>query len=398
MANISTRKRGKTWYYSFEAGATPDGKRKRFEKGGFSSEKEARNEGTKALASFLNGSLAIISKKITVQDFLSEWMERKAMEIKPKTLGNYQGLCKRVLPFLGKKNVQELRPRDIDGMLSQLAKEGLSHGTLSVILGMVKTALAYAVYPAELIQSNPAQYIKIPRNAPKNIIERHVIREDKLSELLESFPFGHPCHMPIMIAYHTGMRLGEVLGLAWDCVDLRVAEIAVKRQIVYTPESGYYFSTPKTASSIRTIRISDELVSLLKRWKSLQAENEVCHGKAYSYVYESSDSHLWQMHKQTTPDKGMVRRPLVCTQKNGKAVARSRLMVALYSHGTNFHSLRHTHATICAENGAPAKGIAGRLGHKNIAITENLYTHETERMQESTLDAFKKILTENHVS
>ncbi len=46
------------------------------------------------------------------------------MEIKPKTLSNYQGLCKRVLPFLGKKNVQELRPRDFDCMMRQLAKEG----------------------------------------------------------------------------------------------------------------------------------------------------------------------------------------------------------------------------------------------------------------------------------
>ena len=398
MAKLSTRKRGKTWYYSFEAGATPDGKRKRFEKGGFASEKEARNEGTKAMASFLNGSLAIISKKITVQDFLTEWLERKAMEVKPKTLDNYQGICKRVLPVIGKKNVQELRPRDIDSMMRQLAKEGLSHGTLSITLGMLKDALAYAVYPAELIQSNPAQYIKIPRNAPKNIIKRHVIRKDKLSELLEAFPFGHPCHMPILIAYQTGMRLGEVLGLAWDCIDQENGEIAVKRQIVYTPERGHYFSTPKTASSVRTIRISKELLSLLKRWKSLQAENEVCHGKAYIYVYEASDSRLWQMHKQAVPNKGMVRRPLVCTQEDGKVVARTSITIALCSHGTNFHSLRHTHATICAENGAPAKGIAGRLGHKNTAITENLYTHETEQMQERTLDAFEKNLTENHVS
>ena len=170
MTTLSTRKRGKrtsTWYYSFDAGHTPDGKRKRVEKGGFATEAEAKAEGIKALASYLNGNIAITSEKISVKDFLAEWIDRKKLEVRPKTLALYRAIVARVLPFIGGKYVQKLRPRDVDDMICQLAGKGLAHSTLSVTLTVLKDALAYAVYPSEIISANPAQYIKIPKKAPK---------------------------------------------------------------------------------------------------------------------------------------------------------------------------------------------------------------------------------------
>ena len=393
MAKLSTRKRGKknpTWYYSFDAGIMPDGKRKRIEKGGFATEKEARNAGTKAMASFLKGNIALISEKISVHDFLEEWLERKSMEVRPMTLHHYRGNAKRIERILGDKQLQKLRPRDVDDTMRQLAKEGLSHGTLSVTLSTLKEALSYAVYPAELISANPAQNIKVPRNTPRKIVARHVIREAKLSELLDDFPFGHPLHMPIMIAYHTGMRIGEILGLAWDCIDMETGVVSVKRQLTYVPETGYMFGLPKTQSSIRDIKIGAGLLSLLRRWKSQQAANEVKHGGAYFYAYEAKDGGLWQMHKQIQTEKGMTHHALVCTNENGKTVCRNTFVYQLHIRGINSHSFRHTHATVCAENGAPPKGLAGRLGHSTTNITENLYTHETEEIQKSTLEAFER--------
>ena len=163
--------------------------------------------------------------------------------------------------------------------------------------------------------------------------------------------------------------------------------ISVVRQLNYTREKKHAFGPPKTETSTRTIPIDGELVAILRRWKARQAENEMRRGKAYFYTYEAKDGCLWQMHKQTEPPEGLTRRPLVCTQENGKAIPHDTLRRELNRFGVN--SLRHTHATICAENGAPPKGLAGRLGHKNIAITENLYTHETKRMQRETIAAFE---------
>ena len=395
MAKLSTRQRGKknpTWYYSFDAGIMPDGKRKRVEKGGFATEKEARNAGTKAMASFLKGNIAIISEKITVRDFLAEWLERKKLEVRPGTLENYRSLANIIDPVIGSKCLQKLRPIDIDKMMFQLAGNGLSYGYLTRLLNTLKSAFSYAVYPAELIQANPAQYIKVPRNAPRNVVKRHIVRGEKLKDILDAFPFGHACHMPFMISYHTGMRIGEVLGLCWDCVDMEKGVISVVRQIRSVSGTGNTFALPKTASSVRDIPIGDELLSLLRRWKAQQAVSEMKRGRAYIYAYEDKNGLMWQMQKQAKPDKGMVLRPLVCTRNSGKVVSRATFMQALERVGINSHSLRHTHATICAESGAPPKGLAGRLGHKNTSITENLYTHETETMKEAALDAFERAI------
>ena len=179
------------------------------------------------------------------------------------------------------------------------------------------------------------------------------------------------------------------MGLCWDCVDLSAGTITVARQLGYTTATGYYFGEPKTATSKRTIPIDGELIALLKRWKRQQAQNELEKGGSYFYSYEGTKGELWQVSKVEPPEKGFTRRELVCTHANGKRVSHESLRAGLREHGVNSHSLRHTHATLCAENGAPIKGLAGRLGHTNISITANLYTHETEKMQSEVLAAFE---------
>ncbi len=389
MAKLYTRKRGKTWYYSFEAEATAEGKRKRVEKGGFATEKEAMTAGAKMLASYLSGNVAITSEKLPMYEYLASWLDRKRTEVRPSTLDVYKSNVRRIVPIIGSKTVQQLRPKDVDTMMRQLAAKGYSHGTLSVTLNMLKDALSCAVYPDELIQTNPAHYIKVPRNAPRDLVKRTIVREEKLDELLHAFPFGHKFHIPLMVMYHTGMRVSEVFGLAWDAVDLSACVIHVKRQMLYTPSTGHRMTPPKTPSSVRDILIGAELVSLLKRWKSQQAANEIKHGMTYRLVYEDKDGGVWQMHKQSEPPAGAVRRSIVCTQENGKIAGAPAFRHALQLHDVNPHSLRHTHATLCAENGASAKGLAGRLGHKKASITADLYTHETAAMQLKTLEAFE---------
>ena len=390
MAKISTRKRGKTWYYSIEATEyTLDGKRRRVEKGGFATKKEAEEAGIIAQAGLQKGNVALLSEKCTVKEFLDEWITKKEKELRPTTTARYRAAIKTIVAVLGSKNLQKLRPRDVEAFTQGLAANGLAHGTIGKTLSILKDALSYAVFPMELLQSNPAQYIKVPKNVPAKVIERVVVRQDKLEELLTAFPFGHPLHLPIVIAYHTGMRMGEVLGLCWDCVDLSAETITVARQMCYTASIGYYFGEPKTATSKRTIPIDGELIALLKRWKAQQAANELECGGGYFYSYEGTKGELWQMSKTESPEKGFTRRELVCTHDNGKRVSHDTLKVGLRKYGVNSHSLRHTHATICAENGAPLKGLAGRLGHSTINLTANLYTHETEKMKSEVLAAFK---------
>lgn len=160
--------------------------------------------------------------------------------------------------------------------------------------------------------------------------------------------------------------------------------------LTYTAKHGHAFGPPKTASSVRAFPVGRELLAALRRWKAKQAENELSRGKTYFLVYEGKNGALWQIQKQEATPPGLKRRPLVCTRENGMAVLQNTVCVSLEKCGINAHSLRHTHATICAEHGAPPKGLAGRLGHSSATLTENLYTHETQRMQLDTIAAFEK--------
>ena len=106
-----------------------------------------------------------------------------SLNVKETTLQTYQSLFNNhILPFLGEVKVQELTPAMLDDWLRSRSKTGLSRNTLRNSHDLIKHALDYAVHPAQLISSNPAVYIKVPKNAPKNIVKRTIItkvcRED----------------------------------------------------------------------------------------------------------------------------------------------------------------------------------------------------------------------------
>ncbi|MBR2518898.1 MAG: site-specific integrase [Selenomonadaceae bacterium] len=126
----------------------------------------------------------------------------------------------------------------------------------------------YAVYPAQLISLNPAAYIEVPKNAPQNVVERHIITHKHFATLLEKYPFGTPYYIPLLLLYHTGARLGEVLGLIWSDVNFETKRITLRQQITYISKRGHFFTTLKTKSSNRYIIVDDFLLGELKRWQN----------------------------------------------------------------------------------------------------------------------------------
>ena len=268
MAQVRTRKRGKTFSYVFEAGKTSDSKRKVVEKGGYPTKSAAYND-------FLHGNIGITSESITLKDFMTAWLDNVvAVNVKANTMQTYQTyLTNQIIPHLGSVKVQDLTPAMLDDWLRKLLQKELAKNTLSAIHMLIKQALNYAVYPANLISSNPAAYIKIPKNAPKNIIKRHIISPEQFGALIKKYPFGTPYYIPLLLLYHTGMRLSEVLGLSWQDIDFAARKIMLRRQVVYH-NKGYYFSTLKNKSSSRYILIDDYLLGELQRWKNQQIENE----------------------------------------------------------------------------------------------------------------------------
>lgn len=392
MAQVRIRKRGKTYSYIFEAGKV-DGKRKVVEKGGFPTKASAYKAGVAAYNDFLHGNIGITSESISLKDFMTAWLDNVvALNVKASSMQKYQAHLKNnIAPYLGDKKVQEITPAMLDEWVRKLLSEGLARNTLKAIHSLIHHALNYAVYPAQLISSNPAAYIKVPKNAPKNIVKRTIIAPEQFHALLEKYPFGTPPYIPLLLLYHTGMRLGEMLGLSWSDIDFAAKRINLSRQMVYINRRGYYFTTLKTESSKRYILIDDYLLGELRRWQNQQAENEKQFGDSYVYIYREPDGHIQRQSKALpAPDAEKVL--LLCTHNDGRLITVNVVETALRDEGLNAHSFRHTHATQLIESGAAPKGVAGRLGHANATITQNLYTHDTLKLQKETAAIFDKNL------
>ena len=113
-----------------------------------------------------------------------------------------------------------------------------------------------------------------------------------MEKIFERFPEGHPSHVPIMIAYHCGLRLGEVFGLTWDDVDLENGELTVNRQAQWVQDRGEYRLLPPKYGSVRAVRMDNVLWSLLKREKIRNNTARLKLGEKYRQLYIDDDGYL----------------------------------------------------------------------------------------------------------
>lgn len=395
---IRTRKRGKTWSYIFEAGRNEDNKRKVVEKGGFQTKEAAYEAGVVAYMDWKHGNIGITSERITVREFMEAWLTKVcSLNVRPSTLANYSTMTNyHIIPKLGPLMVQDISPVILDNWIRELTGKGLAFKSLKLIHAIFSHALDYAVYPGQLISNNPARYINIPKSAPKNIIERKIIDPGQFQELMEDFPLGHPMHIPALLLYYTGMRVGEVSGLTWENVDFRRRIININQQIRYIrTEKKHFLTAPKSVAGYRKIPVSDILIDELKNWKTLQEKNSFQLNRSYVLTYRMPDSSIQRMSRMFPPSEGAVPVEFVCTLENGMLCMPDSIRHYLIAKGFNSHSFRHTHATLLIESGASPKGVASRLGHASTQLTEDLYAHNTEKLSFSTGHVFDTVMQTN---
>ena len=402
-ATIRTRQRGKTFSYSFDAGKHPvTGRRKVIEKGGFETAQEAYDAGVAAYTNWKSGNIGLTSEKVLLKDYLHMWLENVARpQVKLSTYENYLYLItKNIIPYLGEIPLQDLRPRNCAFLMKKLYERGLVRRTIIATRNALSTALKYAVYPAELIPSNVASGFPVPRSSGTRVpIKRTLVTPEMLETIFQKHPFGGKFYIPILIAYHTGMRAAEVLGLEWTSVDFQTGTIKVYQNQCFSRElRRSYLDTPKTEQSARVVLIDKLLLDELKRWRAQQQKNRDVLKDQYQIVFTDADGFLATAAPALLPREA-VTHDFICTDRRGRIIRYDLLNGFLSRNfGLNTHSFRHTHATQLIEAGAKPVSVAARLGHKDATITQNLYTHDTEVMQRETLSIFENALpTLSHV-
>ncbi|WP_271022124.1 tyrosine-type recombinase/integrase [Enterococcus faecium] len=353
-----------------------DGSRKKVEKVGGDTRPEAEAALRKVLSDIDETGQYFLGTDTRVKQYLDFWMEEYVkLNLKYNTYENYRFTIKNhINGYLGKKKLTDLSPALLQNFINAEFKKGYSKKTMTITHSVLKNALNMAVYPWGLIKQNPMLYVKIPKYEARPTTKKDlkIISLEDFDHMLEITPEGHPFYIPLNIGFYTGMRVGEVCGLTWDDVDFSNGTITVEKQMVKN-DGAWVYGTPKTSSSNRTIFIGQTLLAILKKHKKQQLENRMKYGKLYI------DSNA------------------VCTKEDGELVTPSvvkwntrRISNAL-SLSFNFHSLRHTHATLLLENGAKMKEISERLGHSRISITMNTYSHVTDKMRNETVDIMENL-------
>ena len=227
--------------------------------------------------------------------------------------------------------------------MCEMTSKGLAKGTLTNILTFLSHALDYAVYPAQ-ITSNPDKYIKVSKKAPTNITKRTIMTKERFNELLTKYPFGSSMYIPLLLLYHTGMRIGEVCGLTWDDIDLNKNIINLNHQVVYIESKGDCFSTLKTETSNREIALDKFLAIELRRWYRQQEENKFKTSKNYVNVYQNIEGMIIQMScGLKISDAEQIK--VVCTHQNGRIVKKGFIVRKLEVENLNVHSFIHTQET-----------------------------------------------------
>lgn len=209
------------------------------------------------------------------------------------------------------------------------------------------------------------------------------IPQGKINAIFKRFPEGTSAHLPLMLGYKCGLRLGEVFALTWDCVDFLNRTIRIEKQVQWdSARQLWYFSSPKY-NSYRTIDIDTELSDLLRRTKERQERAALLYEDSYIRYFRDDSNRIVPAESSTALDLVMVRDDGSYVQPRIMQHASAIIHHQMGFDEFTFHSLRHTHATMLLEANISQKYIQDRLGHKKVAVTIQTYQHLTEKMKDN---------------
>jgi len=312
-----------------------------------------------------------------VGPFLTRWLEDvHKRSIRPRTYERYEEIVRlHLVPGIGHHQLQKLLPQHLQAFYAQRLEEGLSTTTVISFHNLLHKALKTAVR-WNLIARNPCDLVSPPRR------KRFEIRPLSLPQIhqLLAAARGHRQEALFILALSTGMRRGELLGLKWQDLDLEQGTLQVRRILTRIPSKlpgrGFEEAEPKTDKGRRRITLAPFATEALKQHRLRQREAKLKAGPGWQdhdYVFCTSIG----THLNPTRDVLDVLKSLL-----GKAGLPS----------IRFHDLRHSCATMLLGMEVHPKIVQEILGHSQISMTLDIYSHVLPTMQEEAMSRINEAL------
>ncbi len=310
--------------------------------------------------------------RFTVGQFLAQWLEDSARpKLRPRTFATYaQVIRSHVDPGLGRVPLRRLSPQHVQSWLNERAKSGLSPRTCQHARAILRAALGRALKWG-YVSRNVAALVDSPR------VVKHEIKPlspDQARTLLATAR-EHRYGALITVAVALGLRQGEALGLRWQDVNLDDGVLQVRNALQWVTGGGWSLVEPKSERSRRAITMPEILVSSLRAHRMRQREDRLLAGSQWhenGFVFTSragAPLDPWAVNK-----------------------AFKRLLAAASLPDIRFHDLRHTAATFLLAQGVDPRTIMETLGHSQISLTLNTYSHVLPSLQRDAAEKMNRLL------
>jgi integrase len=349
----------------------PDGKR-RYISG--RTKEETRRALREARANADQG-LAFDADNLRVGEYLDRWLSNSVSDtVKATTFERYEQIVRLHLkPSLGRVKLKALTPAHIRSLYREKLEAGSSARTVRYIHTTLHKALKQAVMDG-LIPRNATEAVKPPQSTREEM--RPLTPEQAKLLLQVAHETGDRLEALYVLAIHTGLRQGEILGLKWDDVDLEDGSLQVRRTLTITKD-GPVFTTPKTTGSRRSVKLTSKATEALKRHLERQLVEIDRVGSLWSengLIFASETGEPLNRHN--------------LTRRSFKPLLKRAGLPQI-----RFHDLRHTCATLLLTRNVNPKIVSEMLGHSSIAITLDTYSHVLPNMRDAAAAAMEEALS-----
>ncbi len=301
----------------------------------------------------------------TVAQYLQQWLENHQSTVRLRTYERYEQLVRlHLVPVIGRIPLQKLTPQQVQSLYTQKLKAGLSRTTVNTLHAMLHKALEDALR-WNLVARNVCDAVSPPQ---RDRYEIQPLTKQQSQQLLAA-AHGHPLEALYILALATGMRRGELLALKWQDLDFATKTLHVRR--IYTRAAGnrYIEAEPKTEKSRRSIALPALVVDLLLQHREKQVQMRRQAGEA------------WQEHDLVyCTSLGTPLNPSKVIDRYKALLKRAGLP------DIRFHDLRHSAATILLTMGIHPKVVQELLGHHQISMTMDIYSHVMPALHKDAMD------------
>ncbi len=331
-----------------------------------------------AILNEVNKGSIIDDTKIDLETWILQWLENYKLSLKRTSLDNYYRYYNAHIKesTLGKTLLKKITPNQIQMFINEKSingkrdgSGGLRRASVKHIFNVINGAMEQAVKNS-MISQNPCKAVTLPKNDKGDAL---YFTPEQVNRFLEAIK-NTKHYLLYSLELTTGLRLGEIVALRWENVNLEEKKIEIKLSAAIVNKkkqmdegvlhSEVILQTPKTKRSVRTLYIEEPLVSMLKAHHSDQLQKHMLYGNAFSnsgFVF--------------TNDYGNMLHPRTIQDHFKRSIKKAGLP------NLHFHSLRHTAATLMLFNGVDIRTVQEVLGHEDIQTTLGIYTHIMDEMK-----------------